>query len=87
MITGVGVIFSHVTASWYKQLLMLPGAVPDANNKKALSMRRHIDRDHNYKFMAVPPYLPYTIRSLILTITVSAGQDWCHSEMVDQKDV
>ena len=70
MITGVGVIFSHVTASWYKQLLMLPGAVPDANNKKALSMRRHRDRDHNYKFMAVPPYLPYLHHGARLALSV-----------------
>ena len=31
-------------------------------------MCRHIDRDHNYKFMAVPPYLPYLVmvRGLLL---------------------
>ena len=38
-------------------------------------MRRHIDRDHNYKFMAVPPYLPYHIPNLPIYEVKTSVQD------------
>ena len=53
----MGLYFAIKRLSYIKHFNYVNFSTLTNYNKKALSMCRHIDRDH--KFMAVPPYLPY----------------------------